>query len=202
MLSAWDEYARRTIRDAPLAPFSWTPYAGHGPGLELLDITAGQTVLDLGCGQGDRLAHCAKLGVRAVGVDASAVQVDAASARWGSAINVHHANAVAWLDTTAETYEAVFSVFGAHWFTNPSVLLPAVRRRLREGGVLLLAHLPPGRHPEGSAIGPTRSVLRWEGEAYQWADDLTSCGFHQPSAQTIGAPRGSALDTVLLRAWG
>ncbi|MET8749114.1 hypothetical protein ABZW32_03360 [Streptomyces sp. NPDC004667] len=52
------------------------------------------------------------LGVHAVGVDVSGVQVAAAAARWGSAVEVHHAGAAHFLCHTTSTYDAIFSVFG------------------------------------------------------------------------------------------
>ncbi|MFJ8163799.1 class I SAM-dependent methyltransferase [Streptomyces sp. NPDC096136] len=207
--SSWDNYARLTPADlpGPPPPFSWTIHRGHGPGAELLEVDPGANVLELGCGQGDRLAALASVGVHAVGVDISAVQVAAAAARWGPALELHQADAVHFLRHTAAEYDAVYSAYGAHWFTDPDVLLPAVRARLRPGGVLVLAHLAPGGRFE--THGPTAkrpdagTVLRWEGEAYQWANLLTDHGFLTPSVCTIHPPhRSPAAPTVVLRSWG
>ncbi|MCC0097633.1 class I SAM-dependent methyltransferase [Streptomyces flavotricini] len=200
-MSDWDEYARRTA--APPSPaFSWTPHPGHGPGLELLELDAGSAVLELGCGRGDRLARCAAIGARpAVGIDVSAVQVGFARAAWGSTIDVHRADAVAWLDTHTAQYSAMFSAFGAHWFTDPARLLPAARQRLCSGGVLVLAHLRPSASPTTrGGPGVQRLVLRWEGEAHRWAEALDAAGFSRVSAQTVPAPRGRYGDTVLIKA--
>ncbi|MET8297382.1 methyltransferase domain-containing protein [Streptomyces sp. NPDC005180] len=205
--SAWDNYARRTPASSQVPPtFSWTNHPGHGPGPELLEAEPGARVLELGCGKGDRLAALAALGLHAVGVDISAVQLAAAAARWGAMVEFNQADALHFLNHTTGTYDAVYSVYGAHWFTDPRVLLPAIRARLRPGGVLVLAHLPPGEGFEGhSPTGsPIKSelVLRWEGEAHQWASLLTDHGFLAPSAFTIHPPRGATTErTAVLRSW-
>lgn len=205
---SWDDYARLTPagRIGPPPPFSWTPVPGHGPGLELLDIPPRSAALELGCGKGDRLAHLAALGIRAVGVDLSAVQVAAATARWGPAIEVHQADAVHFLHRTADVFDTVLSVFGAHWFTDPEVLLPAVRPRLREGGILALAHVPPGPEADPSErVSATGrgTVLRWEGQSGGWAGVLLRHGFERPAVTAIEPPYGSGgVRTVVLTAHG
>lgn len=209
MQSTWDSYARLTPagRYGPPPPFSWTIYPGHGPGAELLEVGPGSDVLELGCGKGDRLAYLSSLDAHAVGVDISAVQVAAASARWGSAVEAHHADATHFLRHTASRFDAVFSAFGAHWFTDPSTLLPAVRERLRPGGVLVLAHLDPGQHFHSPGPVAARSaapaVSRWEGEAHQWAAVLRKQGFLTPFACAIDPPHEvSTQRTIVLRCWG
>ncbi|MEU8774414.1 class I SAM-dependent methyltransferase [Streptomyces sp. NPDC048606] len=205
--SQWDRYAGLTPagRQGPPPPFSWTIHPGHGPGVELLGVGPGADVLELGCGKGDRLAAVAALGARAVGVDISPMQVAAADRRWGPAVEVHQADAVHYLHHTTDLYDAVYSAYGAHWFTDPKVLLPAICRRLRPGGVLVLAHLTPGTqfeaHGPTAARVPSETVPRWEGEAYQWANLLEGCGFSAPSASEIVPPRDSTGCTVVLRAW-
>lgn len=206
--SDWDSYARLTpaCRYGPPTPFSWSPHPGHGLGVELLGIRRGAQVLELGCGKGNRLAVVASLGARAVGVDISAVQVAAAADRWGPALKVHHADATVFLRSGSSMYDAIYSAFGAHWFTNPHVLLPAIRRRLRPGGLLVLSHLPPGEHFDSNgpaAVPGNRStVIRWEGEASQWVNALEDHGFLRPSACTLHPPRGvGASQTVVLRGW-
>ncbi|MFD7262066.1 class I SAM-dependent methyltransferase [Streptomyces sp. NPDC059874] len=207
-MTTWDSYAGLTPvgRAGPPPLFSWTPFPGHGPGSETLGIDAGSTVLELGCGKGDRLAYLASLGVRAVGVDISAVQVAAATARWGSAVEVHRADAVHYLQHRPDSFDAVYSAFGAHWFTDPELLLPAIRSRLREDGVVTLAHVPPGDDFDSDTYAPVPDVgpvLRWEGEATQWANALQRCGFVQPRVVAIPPPVGSrGVRTVVIRALG
>ncbi len=42
---------------------------------ELAEVTPGMTILDVGCGRGEILRHCAKLGADAIGIDYAAVAV-------------------------------------------------------------------------------------------------------------------------------
>ncbi|MEU2558399.1 methyltransferase domain-containing protein [Streptomyces longispororuber] len=58
-----------------------------------------------------------------------------------------HADAVEYLSCTPTVFDAVYSVWGAVWFTDPDRLLPLIARRLAPGGVLAFAHLglPGGR---------------------------------------------------------
>ncbi|MBW5484937.1 class I SAM-dependent methyltransferase [Streptomyces bambusae] len=205
LVTDWDEYALRNSDD-PATPFSWTPYAGYGPTLtDILGILDPEdTVLELGCGAGARLAHIAGTGARAIGVDLSGVHVAAARARCGQTVEVHEAEAVAWLDAATEQYDIVVSVFGTHWFTDPALLLPAIRRRLHADGSVLLARTRPTTHYNPVITGhqtSTRHVLCWDGEAHQWADALADAGFDRCSARTVAAPVPGGWDTVILRAW-
>ncbi len=205
-MTPWDEFAVNTLPDGPLQPFSWTPYPGHGPGLELLGLKAGSAVLELGCGRGDRLVHCVEAGHRAVGVDASTVQI-AAAGWWGRlGLRLHHADAAHYLLNTTDLFDAVFSVFGAHWFTDPAVLLPRIRARLREGGMVALAHMPPEEDGGGRVYASPpngRSVVRWEGGASDWAYALNHAGFKRPAVTMVEPPYGSGgVHTAVLTAWG
>ena len=42
---------------------------------KLAEITPGMTILDVGCGRGEILRHCAKLGADSIGIDYAAVAV-------------------------------------------------------------------------------------------------------------------------------
>ncbi len=46
---------------------------------ELAEVTPGMTVLDVGCGRGEILRHCARLGANAYGIDYAAVAVNLAA---------------------------------------------------------------------------------------------------------------------------
>ncbi|MFE5719132.1 class I SAM-dependent methyltransferase [Streptomyces erythrochromogenes] len=204
MSTSWDNFAFHNLPEGPLEPFSWTPYAGHGPGLELLCLNEGSTVLELGCGRGDRLVHCLEAGYRAVGVDVSAVAVSSAGC-WGRRDwRLHHGDATHYLRNTTEAFDAVVSVFGAHWFTDPAALLPRVRARLREGGMVALAHVPPG-DPDHSGpyadVPGGETVLRWEGESVHWAEALEAAGFERPTVTSIEPPyRSGGVRTVVITA--
>ncbi|MEE4490778.1 class I SAM-dependent methyltransferase [Streptomyces sp. BE230] len=149
---AWDTYSKQKPDRRPTNAtgettwFNWTQYPDHDPGAELLSVGPGASVLDLGCGKGGNLAHIATLGARAVGVDVSLAQVKAAESRWPHVgMALHRTEAIRFLKESGERFDAVFSVFGAAWFTDPTALLPAIRQRLRPGGASPFPNGPRSR---------------------------------------------------------
>ncbi|MFG2589036.1 class I SAM-dependent methyltransferase [Streptomyces sp. NPDC048438] len=215
---AWDTYSeqkpqrRATNAAGEKTWFNWTQYPDHGPGAEVLGISDGAAVLDLGCGKGGNLAHAAALGARAVGVDISMAQVKAAEARWpDTKMTLHRAEATRFFEESGEHFDAVFSVFGAVWFTDPAVLLPAIRRRLRPGGVLAFSQRPPIEGCYGcqaSYINRSEDedplvVKRWDYEPDRWVELLTEHGFTSATARVLPAPPGPRkVGTLLVRAHG
>ncbi|MEV0577042.1 class I SAM-dependent methyltransferase [Streptomyces sp. RTGN2] len=213
---AWDTYSKQRPERRPTNAagettwFNWTQYPDHGPGAELLGVGPGASVLDLGCGKGGNLAHIAALGARAVGVDVSLAQIKAAEARWsGTGMVLHRTEATRFLEESGEHFDAVFSVFGAAWFTDPAALLPAIRRRLRPGGVLAFSHRPPVEGCYGcqaSYINRSENedplvVKRWDYEPDRWVEILTEHGFTAATARVLPAPPGRRkIGTLLIRA--
>ncbi|MFD6684187.1 class I SAM-dependent methyltransferase, partial [Micromonospora parva] len=160
---------------------------------------------------GGNLAHLATLGHRAVGLDVSPTQLAAAAARWSKlpGMELHQEEAVAYLQATDEKFDAVFSVFGAAWFTAPDVLLPAVRARLRLGGVFAFSHRPAIEGCYGcqaSYINRAEDedpliVKRWDYEPDRWVTILREHGFTAVTAQVLPAPPGPrAIGTLTVRA--
>lgn len=99
------------------------------PVVELLAPTAGESILDLGCGDGALTRVLVDLGCRLVGVDASPTMVAAART----------------LDLDArvmdgrelpfdETFDAVFSNAALHWMKEPEKVFVGVWRALKPGG--------------------------------------------------------------------
>ncbi|PNG21405.1 class I SAM-dependent methyltransferase [Streptomyces cahuitamycinicus] len=203
---AWDTYSRQRPDRRPTNArgettwFNWTQYADHGPGAELLGLPPGGRVLDLGCGKGGNAAHLAAIGMQAVGVDISPKQLGAAHQRWGHmlGLDLHQAEAVTFLKGTQEMFDAVYSVCGAVWFTDPARLLPAVRERLRPGGRLVFSQRPPVEGCYGcQASYIPRSpdedplvVKRWDHEPDAWEHLLAEHGYMDVRATVLAAPPG------------
>lgn len=204
---AWDTYAgqrperRPTNARGETTWFNWTQYEDHGPGAELLGLRGGGRVLDLGCGKGGNAAHLAALGMRAVGVDISPRQLAAARERWGQTpgLELLRAEAVRFLQEDLDGFDAVYSVYGAAWFTDPALLLPAIRERLRPGGRFIfpaapgrgLLRLPGVVHSARLRRGPL-VVKRWDYEPEVWKQLLDRYGYTDVRAQVLAAPPARA----------
>ena len=102
------------------------------------DFRDAAPVLDVGCGRGEFLGLLRDAGIEARGVDADA---DMAAFSRGEGLDVKHADALAYLEATAES--SLGGVFAAHVVEHlpPPVLvrfLDLAATRLRPGGVLVL----------------------------------------------------------------
>ncbi|MGI5340725.1 class I SAM-dependent methyltransferase [Streptomyces sp. CA-181903] len=118
-------------------------WSQSGPGPELLGTP--RTALELGPGEGTGAVHLARRGVRVTAVDFSAGQVERACRWWADEPDVGfiHADACEFLGSEATEYDAICSVWGAVWFTDPDRLLPLVTKRLTPGGVFVFSHAEP-----------------------------------------------------------
>ncbi|MFJ3978624.1 class I SAM-dependent methyltransferase [Streptomyces sp. NPDC090021] len=216
--AAWDTYSqskpqrRHTNARGDTTWFNWTQYADHGPGAEVLSVKPGESVLDLGCGSGGNLAHLATLGMRAVGIDLSPGQLTKAHERWPDVdgMELNRGDAIAYLSTTYTVFDAVYSVFGAAWFTDPSSLIPQVHAGLKPGGVFALSQRPPVEGcygcqasyiPRGDDQDPA-IVKRWDYEPDIWCALLKEYGFVETTATVIPAPSHEkrTIGTLLVRA--
>ncbi len=208
----WDRYGRGITEEPPEAALKnaigWCQYEGHGPGDELLGDPL--TTLELGPGRGDAIAALATKGITATGVDISPVQVDAARTRWGHLPNAHfeHGDVLHFLATTPRHWDAIYSIWGAVWFTDPAALLPAVLERLAPGGRLVFSHAPhiPGTATGALGIwaagykGPQVTMARWSYEPEQWADQLVGHGYTDVHARVLPAPDPDNVGTLLVEA--
>ncbi|MFI5757489.1 class I SAM-dependent DNA methyltransferase [Streptomyces sp. NPDC051569] len=204
----WDAYARSTkdkVFDSEPA-LDWTQYAGHGPGPELLGAPG--TALEIGCGTGRALAYLAQQGVKTTGVDLSPVMVENAEQRWGpGGCRFVCAEVLEYLRDNTETYDAVYSVFGAVWFTEPEELLPLIARRLNPGGVLVFSHPPaiPGTTGaqgmyKGGFAGKAMYTYRYSYTPSAWEARLLRAGFAEADAQVLDAPTPGHIGTLIVRA--
>ncbi|MFD4830875.1 class I SAM-dependent methyltransferase [Streptomyces uncialis] len=208
----WDRYKPHRGEGEQPAPaverFCWTPYPGHGPGTEVLG--APRTALELGPGDGVDLVYLARHhGVHGTGVDSSAVQAERARRWWREepGVSFEHAEVCAFLSRCDMSYDAVYSVWGAVWFTDPEQLIPLVLERLSPGGMFAFSHAAP----DGSVYGPQRMggrwledrddlvVTRWQYPPRAWVDMLQRHGFVNLDAQVVAAPEPDGRDTLLVR---
>ncbi|MEV0090417.1 class I SAM-dependent methyltransferase [Streptomyces sp. NPDC050738] len=210
----WDKYKPHKGDGEQLAPaigrFDWTQYDGHGPGAEILGRP--RTALELGPAEGKEAAHLAFQGTVVTGIDFSPVQVDRARALWHNTprLDFHHGEACDYLSTTPSRWDAIYSVWGAVWFTDPDDLFPHVLKALTPGGVFAFSQAEPSADVHGPQQmhgkwleGRERelTVLRWQYHPDTWADILKRHGFIDVDARIIGAPTAGKLGTLLVRAY-
>ncbi|MCX4699639.1 class I SAM-dependent methyltransferase [Streptomyces sp. NBC_01352] len=102
------------------------------------------------------------------------------------------ADALAYL-RGADPFDAVYSVYGAVWFTDPAVLLPAVRGLLRPGGTPAFSQRPPVEGCYGCQAsyiprGPDEDPLvvkRWDYEPEVWEQLLGRYGYTDVRPQVL-----------------
>jgi trans-aconitate methyltransferase len=99
------------------------------PLLELLQPKAGETILDLGCGDGFLTAKVAAAGCLVIGADASRDQVEAARRRGVCAVVMDgHGLGL------KQRFDAVFSNAALHWMKRANEVAADIVRCLRPGG--------------------------------------------------------------------
>ena len=99
------------------------------PLLSLLAPRAGERILDLGCGDGALTVKLIELGCTALGIDASADMVKAASS-----IGVDARVMDAQLLQFSTEFDAVFSNAALHWMKQPQAVIDGVWRALKPAG--------------------------------------------------------------------
>ncbi|MEV6317347.1 methyltransferase domain-containing protein [Streptomyces sp. NPDC051776] len=202
----WDTYAESAFKDDVEPVFDWTQYVGHGPGPELLGSP--RSVLEIGCGTGRALAHLAQQGITAHGVDLSPVMVKKIAQRWDRTGAVFHCGEVLeHLGECQDTYDAIYSIFGAAWFTDPSRLFPLVRERLNPDGVFVFSQAPaiPGAYGpqgmyKGGFAGKAMFTYRYSYRPTVWERLLTRSGFGSAEARLLDAPKPGHIGTLIVRA--
>jgi SAM-dependent methyltransferase len=99
------------------------------PVLALLAPRSGESILDLGCGDGVLTVELAAHGASVIAVDSSPEMVAAARAR-GLDARVIDAHELSF----SECFDAVFSNAALHWMRDPDRVVSAVARALKPGG--------------------------------------------------------------------
>ncbi|MEM9043217.1 MAG: methyltransferase domain-containing protein [Pseudomonadota bacterium] len=102
------------------------------PVLALLDPQPGESILDLGCGDGALTKRLVEAGAIVRGVDASPDMIAKAQAE-GLDAEVMDAHDLS-LDGP---FDAVFSNAAMHWMTKPDLVIEGIARCLRPGGRLV-----------------------------------------------------------------
>ena len=102
-----------------------------------LSLHGDERILDLGCGDGSLTRLLAERVPRGsvVGIDAAAQMLDAARDKCGPNMAVRHLDITDLNDETA--FDVVFSNASLHWVHDHAVVLQAIHRALRPGGLLL-----------------------------------------------------------------
>ena len=99
------------------------------PVLELLAPSAGERILDLGCGDGVLTEKIVAAEASVVAVDAAPDMVAAARAR-GIDARIMRGQSL----TFDHEFDAVFSNAALHWMRPPDVVLAGIRRALKSRG--------------------------------------------------------------------
>lgn len=219
--SPWHTHAVQRTEAAPAnaltppARMEWSTHRGLGPGAEPLgrDLR-GARILELGCGPGHNVAYLAThYQAHVTGVDLIGLQVRRARSHYGhvdgAAFVAGHA--LHHLQTTGRSFDAIYSVFGAIGLVAPELLLAAIARRLKPGGVLAFSVPHParaGRHPstddrprEDYVTMPDRSrlpIARWEFDARRWSDHLSRSALRITWAVELRHPLFDPRPTTLL----
>jgi trans-aconitate methyltransferase len=99
------------------------------PLIGLLDPKPGETILDLGCGDGVLSAEIQRLGAKVIGIDQAEAMVEAAR-KLGIDARLMDGQAL----DLPERFEAVFSNAALHWMPDAAVVVQGVHRHLKAGG--------------------------------------------------------------------
>jgi len=204
----WNEDAPKWVQPGRMAWASPTPWWGmwHVPEEEvrILPDVSGLDVVDLGCGTGYWCAWFAKLGASPVGLDLSEGQL--ATAR---ELQREHEIEFPLIHASAEdpplpdeSFDLVFSEFGAAIWCDPYVWIPQAHRLLRPGGRLMfLCHSiidslcsPLSEEPIGERLErPLRGLHRID-----WPEPDGSSDFHQPHGERIKLLRDTGFELEAL----
>jgi trans-aconitate methyltransferase len=167
-------------------PQTWDPkdYGQHGSFVhelaggvvEWLAPRTGETILDLGCGDGALSKRLTDSGAHITGVDSSEEMVTAARAQ---GIHADHA-AAEKLPYPDQVFDAVFSNAALHWIRKQDEMLTQVFRVLRPGGRFVAEF---GGHGNIAAIRTAMAaVMLRHGHA-----ELSDRGNYYPTAEEYKA---------------
>lgn len=163
--------------------------------LRLLDIKAGDNVIDLGCGNGALTARIAESGAQVVGIDSSADMLAVAHERHPE-LEFRQADALSF--TVEEPVDAVFSNAVFHWIdeADQPQLLRQIRNALKPRGQLVCEF--GGKGCAASVHNALRKAFARRGMGYtfrfyfpsigQYATLLEQAGFRVEFAMLFDRP--------------
>ncbi|MBW1602408.1 class I SAM-dependent methyltransferase [Streptomyces sp. JJ66] len=219
----WHHYGRtRTEHDRAVPEtFHWSWSQDTGPGPELLGDLTGRCVGDLGAGAARHAAHLATRHQpsRVDAIDASSAQHAMATdlyAHLAPRLRLAHADVVSYLRAAPETYDVLYSVFGAVDFTEPRDVLPAAAAALHPGGRLVfssLAHYLNGAPAQSDVVhadvpaktpdGEATTMRRWVLQEQVWTKLLDEAGLTSITTEVLSATGAGqrCADTLLVTAY-
>ncbi|MGW4982995.1 class I SAM-dependent methyltransferase [Streptomyces mirabilis] len=219
----WHHYGRARASSDRAVPdtFYWNWGQDAGPGTEVLGDLTGRYVGDLGAGSTRHAAHLTvhHQPARVIAIDASPAQHAMATdpyARLAPRLRIVQSEAVPHLQAMRDTYDVLYSVFGALDFTDPRELLPAAAAALKPGGRLVfatLAHYLSGTPAQPDVVaaevpaktpdGEEATMRRWVLQEHVWTKLLDEAGFTRITvdmlAATTDGPRTA--DTLMVSAY-
>jgi SAM-dependent methyltransferase len=163
----------------------------------------------LGSAEGREAFYLARKGIEVTALDFSPAQTARARLWWEGTPGLTFVNADAcdYLAETESAFDAVYSRWGAVWFTDPEKLIPLVRARLNPGGVLAVSQAEPiegfygPQAMYGNGLSGRRlTVLRWQYSPEMWADLLERNRFTGIDAAVLPAPEPGNVGTLMVRA--
>lgn len=141
------------------------------------------------------------------GIDLSPVAVGQATERYGNlGAEFVCAEILAHLAGEETAYDAVYSIFGAAWFTAPEKLFPLVAGALNPGGRFVFSQPPaiPGAYGpqgmyKGGFAGPAMFTYRYSYTLEAWEDFMRAAGFEQVQAVELDAPQPGHIGTLIVQ---
>ncbi|MFF1418285.1 class I SAM-dependent methyltransferase [Streptomyces sp. NPDC058280] len=218
--SPWHAYAAQALVQPPgplPAPLrlEWATSPGIGPGVEAFGRSVRNLpLLDLGCGTGHSAAYLAgRERAHVTALDMVDLQIRRARDHYGHLPGVTYltCDALRFLRSGGERFDAIYSVFGAVGLADPEILLPAIARRLNPYRPLVFSVPHPRRGGRSATTvphartdflalpdGTRRPVIRWELDTPQWSASLARAGFRLCQAQELNDPRHPREPSTLL----
>jgi SAM-dependent methyltransferase len=197
----WVESGRRNWAGEP----TWGIWGIPESELALIPDVEGKDVLELGCGTAYWSAWLARRGARVVGLDNSEQQLETArllQQEFELEFPLIHASAED-VPLPDESFDVVWSEYGACLWADPYLWIPEAARLLRPGG--LLEFLTNGTilmlcMPEDDSPAPDRLLRDYFGmHRFEWPEEDQSVEFHLGYGDWIRLFREHGLEVEDLR---